>query len=83
MLFQKGTSVFSSLFLPAFLKGLSYQAFCYEEAASILHVLPRQTVFGSLSQQHDKICQLTSDNMDYMLAGKPATKQLAKRPGWH
>ncbi len=38
------------------------------EAPCIPHALPSQTVFGSLSQRHNRRCHFISDIMDYFLA---------------
>jgi len=40
------------------------------EAPYIPHALPSQTVFDFLSQQHNRLCHLISDTMDYFLAGE-------------
>jgi len=40
------------------------------EAPSILHALPSQTVFDFLPQQHNKLCHLTPEIMDFFLAGE-------------
>ncbi len=39
------------------------------EAPFIPHALPSQTVFGFLSQRHNRLCHFISDIMDYFLAG--------------
>ncbi len=40
------------------------------EAPYIPHTLPSQTVFDSLSQQHNRLCHFISDIMDYFSAGE-------------
>jgi len=40
------------------------------DAPYIPHALPSQTVFDFLSQQHNRLCHLISDTMDYFLAGE-------------
>jgi len=42
------------------------------EAPYIPHALPTssQTVFGFLSQRHNRLCHFISDIMDYFLAGE-------------
>jgi len=40
------------------------------EAPYIPHALPSQTVFGFLSQRHNRLCYFISDIMDYFMAGE-------------
>ncbi len=52
---------------------VSFFPFCHSvsvEAPYIVHALPTQTVFDSLSQRHNKLCHHISDIMDYFLASE-------------
>jgi len=40
------------------------------EAPYIPHALPRQTVFDSLFQRHNRLCHFISDTLHYFLAGE-------------